>query len=60
MPKRDDKYIYEFTIPFKPGNNGRPVLDTSTGEVFALVQSYRQHILVLEILDIEDENIIFQ
>ena len=60
IQRKDNKYIYEFTIPFNPGNSGGPVFDTRTGEVFALVQSYKRHILGLEILDIKDENIISQ
>ncbi len=43
--KAKEKYVYEFTMPFNPGNSGGPVFDTKTGEVFALVQGYRSHTL---------------
>lgn len=37
----ENKYLYEFTLTFNPGNSGGPIFDTKTGRVISLVKGYK-------------------
>lgn len=36
-----DKYLYEFTIAFNPGNSGGPIFDLETGRIVSIVKGFR-------------------
>ena len=36
-----DKYLYEFTIAFNPGNSGGPIFDWRSGKLLSIVHGYR-------------------
>ncbi|MFA5069739.1 MAG: serine protease [Patescibacteria group bacterium] len=36
-----DKYLYEFTMAFNPGNSGGPIFDIRTGRLVSIVSGYK-------------------
>jgi hypothetical protein len=47
--------INEFTMSFNPGNSGGPIIDTSTGQVVAMVMSYNSVLLKYIKEDVPEE-----
>jgi len=37
----EDKYCYEFTLAFNPGNSGGPIFDVKTGRLLSIVKGYK-------------------
>lgn len=51
-------YMYQFTIPFNPGNSGGPIFDARNGEVIGMVKEFQTFPVqeLVETFEIEKEN----